>query len=156
LNNVRHLYQKIEIMKKIIMLIIAAAFLAACHHQSIPLTGNITGASLENTHWKLIALNAMKDGLPVLQREVFVQLKEGRATGNAGCNSYFGSYTTTGTNIHFTGIGSTKMFCQQGMEVENNLIQALGDADNYRITGSQLELLKGNGMLARFEALTAD
>lgn len=136
-------------MKKIGLFITTVIILTACHHKSVPSQGN-NNATLENTHWKLTSLSTMPRGLPALQKEVFLQMKDGKANGHAGCNSYFGSYTINNTTIHFTGIGSTKMFCQQGMDVENNLFASLNTADNYRISGNQLELLKGSEVLARF------
>jgi heat shock protein HslJ len=45
------------------------------------------------------------------------------------------------------------MFCQDGMETENKLFQALNSTSHYRITGMKLELLKGQDLLATFEAL---
>jgi heat shock protein HslJ len=139
-------------MKKIWTFIMAAIILSACNNQSVPADSN-SGNQLENTHWKLTSLSAMPTGLPSLSKEVFLQMTEGKANGHAGCNSYFGGYTITGNEIHFTGVGSTKMFCQQGMEVENNLLQSLSTTDHYRISGKQLELLKGSEVLARFEAI---
>jgi len=124
--------------------------LAACQHKTVPADSS-NASPLENTHWKLTYLTTIPSGLPTLSKEAFLQLIDGSANGSAGCNSFFGSYTLSGSQLRFTGVGSTKMFCQQGMDVETGFLQALNNADNFRITGKRLELLRGTVMVARFE-----
>lgn len=36
--------------------------------------------------------------------------------GTTDCNTFFGSYSTSSTEIHFSKIGSTKMFCENSKE----------------------------------------
>jgi heat shock protein HslJ len=139
-------------MQKAFVLLIILAILAGCAHKNIPGKNETANSSLTNTRWKLTAVG-MPSTLPPLAKDVFLQMDTGRLKGFAGCNNYFGAYTTHQSSITFTGIGSTKMFCQEGMVTENKLFQALNNTTHYRITGTKLELLKNDEVLATFEAL---
>jgi copper homeostasis protein (lipoprotein) len=75
-------------------------------------------------------------------------------TGNAACNSFFGSYELKeGNRIHFSGIASTKMACPD-LETETEFLNMLGIADNYNIHEDTLILNKAKmAPLARFEVV---
>lgn len=140
-------------MQKVFFLLAIIGILAGCARKNIPGKSETATSSLTNTRWKLTALSSIPNGLPKLSKDVFLQMDTGRIKGFAGCNSYFGGYTTHESTIAFAGIGSTKMFCETGMDTESKLLQALNATDHYRITGTKLELLKGQDVLAVFEAL---
>jgi heat shock protein HslJ len=140
-------------MQKAFLLLAIIGILAGCARHTSPGKKETANSSLTNTRWKLTALTSMPNGLPKLSKDVYLQMDTGRIKGFAGCNSYFGGYTTHESTIAFAGVGSTKMFCEEGMDTENKLFQALNTADHYRITGTKLELLKGQEVLAVFEAL---
>jgi hypothetical protein len=44
------------------------------------------------------------------------------------------------------------MFCNQGMDLEQQYVTALAATRAYRLTGARLELLGDAGVVARFEA----
>lgn len=140
-------------MKKIYCFL-SAAYLAlilfACNQQTAPSGSNAT--ALEKTNWKLTHLSAIAGDLPEAGKAVTLRLDSSRVTGNAGCNRYFGSYTLDAGKLQFTGVGSTKMFCEGKMEVENGFMQALNSTNAYHIAGNTLSLLKDSDTLARFEA----
>jgi heat shock protein HslJ len=140
-------------MQKALLFLAIIGILTGCAHKNMPSRDGTANSTLTNTRWKLTSLSSLPNGLPQLSKDVFLQLDTGRIKGFAGCNSYFGGYTTQGSTLTFTGVASTKMFCQDGMETENKLFQALNTTDHYRITGTKLELLKGQELLASFEAL---
>jgi heat shock protein HslJ len=75
-----------------------------------------------------------------------------RLKGYAGCNSIGGSYTRSDNNITFT-VMSTKMFCDEGMEIENFLIGALEKTNHFKISGDTLSLYHGDTFLAKFESV---
>jgi heat shock protein HslJ len=69
-------------------------------------------------------------------------------SGNGGCNSYGGSYTTEGSKGFKAGpIRSTKMACAQGGANgrETAFFDIIGRADTYRITGNTLVLSSDGG-----------
>ncbi len=125
----------------------------ACAPKSRPTVSERADSPLTNTRWKLVKLTSLPNGLPPLTKDVFIQLDTGRIKGFGGCNNYFGGYTLSGQSLRFTGVGSTKMFCQETMEVENKLFKAINSTNQYRITGTKLELLQDKEVLASFEAL---
>jgi heat shock protein HslJ len=79
-----------------------------------------------------------------------LQSSDGRAFGNAGCNRYSGPYTLSGDQLTFGPAISTKMACNEGMEVETALLGMLGNVRSYTATGSSLTLSGDAGVLARF------
>lgn len=117
-------------------------------------TGSI--ANLENTYWKLTAMNGRLVATPENGREVHIVLaKDGdkkMLKGFAGCNSIGGEYAVDGNKIGFTAI-STKMFCNDRMDVENFLLDVLNKADGYKIKGETLELYQGNSLLTTFQSV---
>jgi heat shock protein HslJ len=69
-------------------------------------------------------------------------------SGNGGCNSYGGTFTTKGSKGFKAGpIRSTKMACMQGgvSGQETAFFDILDKADTYRITGNTLTLSSGGG-----------
>ncbi len=50
---------------------------------------------------------------------------DGKIAGFAGCNRYFGGYAVDGRTITISGIGATKMFCQDSMDIEGNFLKGL-------------------------------
>ena len=83
---------------------------------------------------------------PVLSRA------DGKVSGHAGCNSYFGSAIVSGEAITFGNLGSTKMACPEpAMSQEARLLDALDGTRGYRLQDNALLLLDGAGTtLVRF------
>lgn len=131
--------------------ILASLVFFACHHQP-PSTSTLSGRTLETTNWKLVDLNPVTDSLANLAIGPTMRLDSGKVKGFGGCNNYFGSYSKQDNSIHFSGIGSTKMFCMHGSEVETTFFKVFDAADRYRIRNDRLELFKENSLLAAFEA----
>lgn len=110
--------------------------------------------TLTDKYWRLTTLNDLaisKD--PAATREMHMILKqEGlKINGNAGCNSFFGTFELKANNgISFGKLGSTMMACKD-MQLESQFLEALTKANIYSINGNQLSLLKDNIVLAKFE-----
>lgn len=75
-----------------------------------------------------------------------------RATGNDGCNNFFGPYKQSGDSLSFGLLASTRMACPQieGFDMAFNKMLAM--TTRYRITGDTLELFAGDKLLASFVA----
>jgi len=73
--------------------------------------------------------------------------KDGKVTGSAGCNRYFGSYTMTGTSLSVGSVGSTKMSCTSpGVgQQESTYLASLGRTASFSVTGNRLVLADANG-----------
>lgn len=113
-----------------------------------------SAVALEGTHWHLIQLS----GRPVTEAEqqspahLVLQTDDHRAVGSGGCNRFFGSYSLQGDSLTFGQLASTMMACLKGMEVEQQLHDALTQTISWRITAGHLELLNETGVvIAAFE-----
>ncbi|WP_367390266.1 META domain-containing protein [Lewinella sp. LCG006] len=76
---------------------------------------------------------------------------EGRITGNGGCNELFGQMEGMGKEITFRNVGTTKMFCRDLMEQENNFLSLLQQAQTYRIKELKLYLFAGKKEILVFQ-----
>jgi heat shock protein HslJ len=108
-------------------------------------------SSLENINWMLI----MFDGKPYEPKltqsrlaSLTLQSEGNRIVGFGNCNSFSGSYTLEGNKIHFTLV-STKMFCNEMMEVEDYLFKTLTQVE-YNIEGDLLTLKNKEGKSVTF------
>ncbi|MFT3902067.1 MAG: META domain-containing protein [Niabella sp.] len=117
-------------------------------------SSSATDKPLEGIEWKLVEVKeqVVPEGL---MKEPNITLRSAgkRVYGNGGCNGMGGTYQLKGkSGIKFSKMSSTMMACPN-MEVEANLIEALGNADKYVIKGDTLTIMKGKGApLAKFVA----
>ena len=112
-------------------------------------------AQLRSTYWKLTALGDKPVIVAESQREphIILNADSEQVNGSGGCNRMFGSYELNGDALTFSGIGSTKMACTDGMDIEGSFLPALSRVAKWQITGSQLELRDATGaVIARFDA----
>jgi heat shock protein HslJ len=125
-----------------LFVIAAVAALAACGPAA---TEEPEGPELASTRWMLQTL----DGQPLIDvTTITAEFAEGRISGSAGCNQYFGSYETSGNELTIREIGSTEMFCMEPegiMEQEQAFLSALGTVGAYQVEGGQLEMLDADG-----------
>ena len=106
-------------------------------------------SSLTGTNWTLDSVytgdsvSSMITGTTI--SAVFGE--DGRVTGSAGCNNYFGSYTVTGKSLSIGSTGSTKMNCPgQGIMLqEGSYLASLGKTATFTITGNRLILADASG-----------
>jgi putative lipoprotein len=99
------------------------------------------GSTLEETFWVL------SETLP--DTEVTAWFENGQVNGSAGCNNYFGGYTTRGGDrIEISELGSTMMMCSEEiMEQEQAYLAALQSATSYRVEEGVLTLTYPGGAL---------
>ena len=110
--------------------------------------------TIADTSWTLTHLGSE----PVVvaaekQREPYLMFRDGRVSGNAGCNRLSGGYTQDGGKLTFTPIALTRMACPTGMDVESKFTAALGKVAGLKRTDTQLDLLDASGAtVARLRA----
>lgn len=74
---------------------------------------------------------------------------DGKISGSGGCNRYFGGFESpTPGRVTFSAIGSTKMYCQDKMAVEDGLFQTLAKTAIYRLDNARLVLESADGQYA--------
>jgi heat shock protein HslJ len=115
-----------------------------------------THAELINTYWRLDQLGESTVTTPQDMKEAHMVLAadESRVNGNAGCNNFFGQYSTQDDKLSFSAVGSTMMACPATMETEQAFLAALGNTVSYSISGLFLSLYDADGsLLAVLEAV---
>ena len=71
---------------------------------------------------------------------------EGKVTGSAGCNRYFGAYSVDGDSISFGHLAATQMMCPpEQMEQESRFLEVLGRAERFEESGGALVLSFADG-----------
>lgn len=107
-------------------------------------------AELEGTLWGLIALTDDQGQLrmPTPGADVTATFQDGRVTGNAGCNNYFGGYTVDGQNLTIQPGGTTMMACPEPIMTQEAFFLAnLQSAASYVVVGNQLQISDANGSI---------
>lgn len=99
--------------------------------------------------WEVFEL----DGQPVPEpaRMTIGFAADGRLSGIAACNRYFGEYALSGEGLRLSPLGATKMACEPGaMEAERRFIDAAGRVDGFAIAEDRtLVLHAGERVLMR-------
>jgi heat shock protein HslJ len=104
------------------------------------------GAGIWNTAWRLVEL----DGAAVIEdAEATLEFpEEGRAAGRGTCNRFFAIVAVEGDSIRFSGIGSTRMACEEPLAgQEAKYLKALESAERFAIEGDAL-VIHAQGMAA--------
>lgn len=111
----------------------------------------VTIIPLIGTEWKLESLNGKAVSL---NSKNYITLNFAatfdKISGAGVCNTYFGEFTKSGDAIKFSGIGSTKMMCDDNLN-ESDYFNALGKVDAYKISGGKLTLLSGSKEILIFK-----
>jgi heat shock protein HslJ len=123
---------------------------------SYRLRKSVTDERIEDRRWQLVELNGRSIELAAGRDRPYLELEatEARATGNASCNRFFGSYElAAGNRIRFEpNIGATMMACPE-LELEREFLDALASVDNYTLGDGTLSLNRARMVpLARFRA----
>jgi heat shock protein HslJ len=143
---------KINIMKVVhIIPVIAAMFFVLLVSSCTGSKDSGTGGKVENIEWKLESLNGMA---VALKSGKSITLKfdgnTAKISGKAVCNSYFGGYTITDETIVISGIGSTKMMCDDNLN-ETDYFSALTSANSYKVSGGNLSLMNNGKVTTVFK-----
>lgn len=113
-------------------------------------------AALEGTDWVLTTFLDGEAASSVLAgTEITLRLEEGKASGTAGCNSYFGPYTLQGDGLSFGPPASTKMYCQDPagvMDQESQYLNLLEGVTTFDLDGARLTLRAPDGGGLVFQA----
>jgi heat shock protein HslJ/uncharacterized lipoprotein YbaY len=115
-------------------------------------------ADLTDTYWKLAEVAGAPARTLPGEREAYLLLMDGLATGSSGCNKLMGPYTPGGAGVlRFGALASTRMACPPELAAqEAALNDAFARTSAYRIEGETLSLLDGGQLLARFIARRRD
>ena len=127
--------------------VLLVAFLVSCAQ---PNEQSPAGFAFSGTAWQLSSLGgeSLLGGTAIT-----LEFRDKNFNGYSGCNWYGGSYTVTGTTVHFKDISSTARACLTpagAMSQEEAYGRLLAETVSYRVTGDSLELLSGAGTALTF------
>lgn len=124
--------------------------LVACAGVEKTVVGN--GAlTVEGPRWTPVELQGERIEIPEGAERPFLQLRDGQASGYAGCNRFFGRYTLSDDSLRFEGIAATRMYCPERMTVEDAFMSVLDQVDGYELKKGGLKLFKAGQVLGSFE-----
>ncbi|MGD8466818.1 MAG: META domain-containing protein, partial [Anaerolineae bacterium] len=107
--------------------------------------------SLEGANWVLESYLGERGELTAVLSDstITAHFREGQVQGNAGCNSYFGSYERDGDRLTFGPLAMTEMYCQPQalMDQEGAYLSVLASAGSYQIADDRLQMYDDNGEL---------
>lgn len=110
-------------------------------------TAGGTGGTIEGTNWQLksYVVSGTSTDVPA-GIVVDARFAAGKVAGFAGCNSYSGSATISGSTIKVGDIASTLMLCQgPGGDVETAYLATLPTAATFTATADALTLFDSTG-----------
>lgn len=85
--------------------------------------------------------------------DIYFDKRNGRISGKAGCNRYFGKVIMDNNRITLSGLGSTQMACLDNNNLESLFLQYLASVNRYQVKGNSLLFYRDNEILLQF-ALT--
>ncbi len=105
--------------------------------------GGDPAALLQGEPWEVVELAGQSVAEPARMTIGFGA--EGRLSGLAACNRYFGEYALSGEGLRLSPLGATKMACEpRAMDEEHRFMQAAGQVDGFAIAADgTLRLLAG-------------
>ena len=109
---------------------------------------------LAGTSWRVDSYNNGAQAVVSVLNDTTLTLAfsgDGKASGSAGCNSYFGAYALSGSTLKFGPLATTRKMCaepQRVMEQEQQFLKALGTVATAKQEGDRLELRTADGALA--------
>ncbi len=92
---------------------------------------------------------------PGQQARLLLDASQKKASGFAGCNSFFGGYELAGSRLTFGPLGMTRRACpNEETALEERFLGVLGRTRGWSIRDEELRLLDDDGVIARFGLAT--
>ena len=90
------------------------------------------------------------------EQRAFVHFQpDGKISGFAGCNRFFGTFVATDSTLEVGALGSTRMACPETiMRRETEFLRGIQAATGYHIDGRSLELRQDGNSSLRLELTT--
>jgi heat shock protein HslJ len=106
------------------------------------------GLAIDSTAWELSSYLSVSGTMDPRVEKSIVNMKiaDGKVTGNAGANRFFGGCEVDGSSVRISATGSTMMMgTPEVMAQENQFLKLLQDSVDYLIVGEELRLRTGDG-----------
>lgn len=132
---------------KIKITLVAFVTIIICSCSTMQSVNNLAGSK-----WKLTEFP--NNTIPATAEASLAFDSEGNISGKSFCNGYGGTYKLKGNNkISFTRGFGTLMYCDHVGNAETRYLDIYATADNYKLEGNQLTLLRGNEKLLVFSRI---
>jgi heat shock protein HslJ len=135
-------------LKKLYFIPLIALLFSVLNFSGCP--GSNKTFAIKGTEWKLETLNGktvtLKSGNYITLN--FAGSVE-KISGTAVCNTYSGEYVKTDNSLTFSGIGSTKLKCDDNLN-ESDYYGMLVSVDTYKISDGKLSLISNGSVIAVF------
>ncbi len=143
---------------KLIALIITSFLMNSCGNaQAVPNANNdmLNKQSLEiNGLYRITTLGSFKNLPEALTMEF--DLDSSRVTGYSGCNRFFGDYLVKSNTLSFGPLASTRKMCMEKVNnIEQHLLGALQQINNFEIKGDLLLLNRDNSTLVEAKRIAS-
>lgn len=79
-----------------------------------------------------------------------LDFEKNRISGKGGCNGFGGNLEKTKAGIKISQIISTKMYCEDGSEIENKYLSTLEKVNKLKLADGKLQLLSGETVVLEF------
>lgn len=108
---------------------------------------------LEETVWILEEINEKVINPVEEQKSLFVlyHLEGKKVEGFGGCNAFTGAYTKEGFTVS-AKLTSTRMFCEEKMDLENEFMKVLALSNKYMVEENHLFFKNKDKVVAEFHA----
>ena len=139
-----------------VLVIAAGAVLCGC--STTDKLTQIDPEVVKNKTWVLMSMNgqpAVNDSRTTIEFRPSLP-DQGRISGRAQCNNYFGGYRVADNKLSFSSIGATRMACPMNlMDKEKQYIEAFPKVDYISIKGDEMILSqKQGGLMLSYAAET--
>ncbi len=105
--------------------------------------------NVANTKWVLTEWPNQK--IPITTKKALLNFTDKNSISRTSfCNVFGGTVFIKGKSIKFYDLNSTMMYCGDIGESEGNFIEALRMASSYQIVDGNLQLLKDEVLLMKF------
>ncbi|TKD64239.1 META domain-containing protein [Cobetia marina] len=140
----------------------AALTLVGCADTQSSADSQAVDEPLENTYWKLVALDDQPTPVVEGKREAHIVLhtpdastQNSRVAGSTGCNRLMGEYHHDEHELSFDRLATTRMaFPGEAGSLERAFLATLNEVSGWQIEGKTLTLMDEQGASrARFQAV---
>jgi len=150
-----HQHRRGHVLGSIILVILPLIFGSACGRGVEPtlngppaVTQTSDGSALAGTRWSLESYGPADAPVLPKQSAFTAEFDDQQMRGRAGCNSYYGYYSTTGERFTATQVTHTLVACEITlMEQENAYLAALRSVSSFQRNGNALTLTYPGGVL---------
>jgi len=108
---------------------------------------------LYNTKWFLKKIYT-GHALQMVETKAFIRFDQAKSSagGNGSCNSFGSTAAINGNEVSFKNVFSTKMYCEQVQQIENNFLGSLEKINRYEIKDKSLFMYRDKELLLEFTA----